>query len=280
MGVLMLVVLASVVLFHWTMNLPFVDAFYFVITTITTVGYGDFNFMNAPVALKLYGSLLMLCGAALLAMLFSISTDLVVSMRFRDVLTRGCCRLRGHIIIGLGNLGFRVLRELVRNGETVVAVERDVAGKYVDTARSLAPVVLGNGRTEETLQKAGLAGAKAILALTDDDIANLSIGLAAKRARSEVWSVLRVYDAALAEKMRTSLGVDSVLSVSAEAAGTFVGAALGPEVLHGFVLGEFLVVIFRHPAAAATPRGSTSSNELSLEAAGVGVRWYPLRKEA
>jgi voltage-gated potassium channel Kch len=263
MGGLLLIVLASVGLFHWTMNLSFVDALYFVVTIITTVGFGDYNFQAAPPALKLYGTLLMLCGAALLAMLFSIITDLVLSTRFRDVLARGCSRLQGHIIvIGLGNLGLRAVRELARSGETVIAVERDAGGKFVETARSLVPVMLGNARAEETLQKAGLAGAKAVLALTADDIANLSIGLAVKRARPDIWTVLRVYDAGLADKLRASLGVDAVLSVAAESAATFVGAALGPDVLHGFLLGGFLVVIHKQP-------GPT----------GIGVRHYRLRPE-
>jgi voltage-gated potassium channel Kch len=269
-----------VALFHWQMRLPFVDALYFVVTIITTVGFGDYNFQNAPPALKLYGTLLMLCGAAILALLFSIITDLVLSMRFRDVLARGCGRLQGHIIVaGLGNLGFRVVRELARNGETVVAVERDAGAKFVDTARSLAPVVLGNARAEETLQKAGLAGAKAVLALTDDDIANLSIGLAAKRARPDVWSVLRVFDASLADKLRASLGVDAVLSVSAEAAATFVGAALGPDVLHGFLLGDFLVVIFKRPLAPGPTPSPAARNEIPLTVGAIGARWYRLRQE-
>ena len=98
MGILCLVVLASVALFHWKMNLPFVDALYFVVTIITTVGFGDYNFQNASPFLKLYGVMLMLCGAAILATLFSIITDLVLSTRFRDVLARGCSRLQDHII--------------------------------------------------------------------------------------------------------------------------------------------------------------------------------------
>jgi Trk K+ transport system NAD-binding subunit len=279
LGILFLVVLTSVALFHWKLNLPFVDALYFVITIITTVGFGDYNFLNAPPALKLYGALLMLCGAALLALLFSIITDLVLSTRFRDLLARGCSQLEGHIIVvGLGNLGYRVLRELTRSGQMVVAIEREAGGKFVEAARSRAPVVLGNGRAEETLQKAGLAGAKAVLAVTDDDIANLSIGLAAKRARPEIGSVLRVFDARLAEKLRVSLGAHVVLSVSAEAAPTFVAAALGPHVLHGFLLGAWLVAIFQCPAAGPTP-AAAARNELALSSGGIGLRWRHLLQE-
>ena len=74
--------------------------------------------------------------------------------------------------------------------------------------------------------------------------------------------------------------MDAVLSVSAEAAATFVGAALGPDVLHGFLLGNFLVVIFKRttPVAGATS-APTAKNEMALSAGSIGARWYRLRQE-
>jgi voltage-gated potassium channel Kch len=293
---LSLVVVGSVALFHWALRLPFVDALYFVVTIITTVGFGDYNLQAASPALKLYGVLLMLSGAALLATLFSIVADLVLTVRLRDLASRGCSRLSNHIIVvGLGNVGFRVVRELVRSGETVVAVERDSGGKFVETARTLAPVVLGNARAEETLQHAGLAGARAVLAVTDDDIANLGIGLAAKRAGRGARAVLRVFDDSLAAKLRDTLGVDAVLSVAGESASTFVAAALRPDVIHGFRLGNHLVGIFQHKAGKAVapaahservllsrPSGSTrylpggAAAPIDAHADRVGACWFPL----
>ena len=118
------VVLVSIGVYHWALDLPLVDAFYFVVTTITTVGYGDYNLKDASPGMKLYGSFLMLCGAAIVAALFSIFADVLLSTRLRDVLARGRALAREHIIVvGLGNLGYRIVEDLVRRGETVVAVE-------------------------------------------------------------------------------------------------------------------------------------------------------------
>ena len=127
---------------------------------------------------------------------------------------------------GLGNVGFRLVQSLVEHGESVVAIERRHDGDFVQAAREWVPVVLGNAATEETLNKAGAAGAKVVIAATDDDLTNLSIGLAAKQARPDCRVVVRVFDSNLAEKMERELGVDAVLSMSAAAAPTFVGAAL------------------------------------------------------
>jgi Trk K+ transport system NAD-binding subunit len=239
------VVALSVVVFRFALDMKPVDAFYFVITTVTTTGYGDYNLLEAPPWLKLYGSFVMLCGAAIIALLFSIVTDLVLRTRFRDVIARGCARYEGHIIVaGLGNIGFRLVRELAHSGETVVAIECREDAEYLQAARELGPVVLGNAKMEETLRRAGAAGAKAIVAATDDDLANLSIALATQHACGGCHVVLRLFDAQLAEKMQRSLGVGAVLSVSAAAAPTFVGAALCPDTLQGVLLPDHLVLIF------------------------------------
>jgi Trk K+ transport system NAD-binding subunit len=244
------------------------------------VGYGDISLKDAPLAMKLYGSFLMLCGAAILAALFSILTDFILQTRLRDVMAADRARSTGHVIVaGLGKIGFRLVRDLVRNGQRVVAIERREEAEFVQSARELAPVVLGNAKAEETLLKAGAAGAKAVIAATDDDLANLSIALAAKRARADCRVVLRIFDSTLAEKMEQGLGVDAVLSVSAAAAPTFLGSVLCPDVLQGIVLCDHLVLVFHRtveagPPAAASSAASLGTNEAALLVKPLGASAY------
>jgi Trk K+ transport system NAD-binding subunit len=303
LSALTVVVLGSIAVFHFALGMSILDSVYFVVTIVSTTGFGDFNLMNAPVLVKIYGIFLMLCGAAVVATLFSIVSDLAMSTRFRDVLAKGCSGHRGHFILaGLGKIGLGVLRELVQNGERVVAIELNENTKYFESARSLAPVVLGNAKTEETLKKAGVAGAKAIIAVTDNDIANLSIGLRAQRLNPNVRTVLRIFDANLADKMRHSIKNQVVLSASSASSPTFVGASLMPGTLLGFEDHGYLMVLFRR---RLEPRGSdptvpkglfdgeafllyraTHSTEFSVfgsyknqpeEGEAIGVRWYRLK---
>lgn len=261
---LLFVTLISVALFHFLLKMPVVDSIYFALAIVTTTGFGDYNLMNAPPLMKLYGGFLMLCGAAVLATLFSIVSDMVTRTRFRDILARGSAKYQGHVIVvGLGNVGFRVLRELQHHGERVVAVERDEGNKFVPSARALASVVIGSGRTDEILLKAGIRGARALVAATDDDISNLGMGLIAKRLNPECRTVLRVFDPTLAEKMHGSVGAEAVLSVSGGAAPSFVGAALGEGVMTGFSLPDKLIVLFEPWNQAGPP----SVDGVSLEAA-------------
>jgi Trk K+ transport system NAD-binding subunit len=298
LAVLTAIVLASVVFFHVALGLAPVDALYFVVTTVTTTGYGDFNLMGAAWYVKVYGMLIMLSGAALFAVVVSIATDLVVRTRLADVLARGRSRRHGHIVVvGIGTVGYRVVRELKRRGESVVAIEHKEASEFVGPARSLATVVVGNARAEETQRRAGLAGAKAVVAVTDDDLTNLGIGLAAKLARRDCRVVLRIFDGALAETMQGHLDVAAVLSASALVAPTFVGAALYPETLSGFVVGDHLVVLFHRKSGAVSLAGCGAAEEHVLLvkrggeagpralAAGeqpqagdevLGARWFPL----
>jgi len=273
-------VVVSVAVFRVAVGISWVDAVYFVLSTVTTVGYGDYNLHDASPWMKLYGCLLMVCGVAMLAVIVSLATDLVLQTRLRDVIARGSARAKGHIIVaGLGNIGFRLVQSLLRSGEQVVAIERREDCEFVQTAREMVPVVVGNVKTEETLRKAGAAGAKALLAVTNDDIANLSIALAAKRARPDCRVVTRIFDSTLAEKMERTLGLDAVLSVSAAAAPTFVASIFCPGVLQGLVLCNHLVVIFHRTIGETSlgpgpPCGMLAENEAVLWAKPAGAETY------
>ena len=242
--VLLALVGVSVGVFHVALGLSPVDAYYFVITTLTTTGFGDINLQTARPLVKLYGTLVMISGGALFAVIFSMVTDLLLRTRFGDLLARGLVRQRDHVIVaGLGHTGFRVLRELSRLGESAVAIESCETADFLGPARTLAPVVVGNAGAAETLRRAGLAGAKTVLALTSDDLTNLSIALATKQACPKCRVVARVFDANLAAKMQRSLGIDAVISVAEASAPTFVGAALDPSVVRGLIVQDRLLLI-------------------------------------
>ncbi|HLV78972.1 MAG TPA: NAD-binding protein, partial [Chthonomonadaceae bacterium] len=174
--------LLSVFVFHYALRLNFVDALYFLVTTVTTVGYGDINVRDAPAALKLYSCLLMLLGSAALAILYSILTDFIVTARFRQLLGRQRIPQAGHfVVVGLGSVGYRLVEKLRRAGVSVVAIDRDAGGEFVEAVREQTPVILGDARLRSTLEQAGAARAHAVLAVTSDDAVNLSVGLETKQ---------------------------------------------------------------------------------------------------
>jgi len=134
-----------------------------------------------------------------------------------------------------------------------VAIEREANCRYLDPARAWGTAIVGNARLPETLRKAGVAGAKAVLATIDDDVANLGIGLAARNARSDSRVVLRLFDANLAEKLPTSLGVQAVLSVSKVAAPVMIASALNPNHVPGVQLGDHFLIFSKSQRAPTAP---------------------------
>jgi len=85
--------------------------------------------------------------------------------------------------------------------------------------------------------------AKAILAITEDDVFNLSVGLLAKQINPGIRSIIRVFDGYLAEKLKDRLRIDQVYSISAAAAPHFAAAVYEHNPATSFVWGDYLAWI-------------------------------------
>lgn len=180
---LFLVVFTSAILFSHALNLRYLDALYFVWTTVMTVGYGDISLKDAPDGIKLFGMALMLAGAAFIAVLFALLSDWVVGRRL-DVL-RGRTRVRdhGHVLIaGAGNLGLRVAELLAGCDRSIVVIERDADGRNAAVlSASGHHVIIADATREDILELAGFQRAGVLVAVTDSEAANLQIALHARR---------------------------------------------------------------------------------------------------
>jgi Trk K+ transport system NAD-binding subunit len=221
------------------------DAFYFTVETIGTVGYGDFYFRDQHWWLRLWAILLMVVGATLATVFFALLTNALVSRRLEESLGRR--RIGGvedHVVVvGLGSIGVRVVRELVAAGVEVVVLERDVDNRFRAELRSLhVPVVVGDATQQDTWRDLALDRAWAVAVVTASDLANLETGLAAKDLLGERWAqtpvVLRLFDRQLASTVCGSFGFRHVVSPAALAAPWFVGAALGLDVVDTFYVGD------------------------------------------
>lgn len=223
---LTLVILIGIATVRSSMHLSYLDSLYFIVTTITTTGYGDVSFLQAPVYAKLVGCFLMVSGAAMLALLFGIITDALLSRRFQGLLAGNHVRRHGHIVLaGNGNIASRIVQEILNEKKEVVAV--CPGGHASVSLRGLrVPVIEGDARLEAVLRHASIEHATAIIAVHDDDVVNLGIALLAKKLNPNLRTVVRVFDGELAEKLEHQLAMDRVMSVSAVSAPTFVAACL------------------------------------------------------
>jgi Trk K+ transport system NAD-binding subunit len=270
-GVLVLILSATgcllgigVLVFRFSLGLSWSDSVYFVLTTITTVGYGDINLRHAPVAVKLFGNLLMLSGAASLAAIFGIITDFLLRMRLQELLGRRKLRMRNHVVVcGLGNVGIRVLKQLHKLGQEVVAVEKDEDCKFLAEARAMkVPLVVGDIRLVSTLHQANITEAKALIAVSDEDLANLEAALNARSVNEGIHTVLRIFDQNLADKVQSGLGIEVAFSTSAVAAPAFAMAAVDPSVVGSFFVGETLMLNMKLTVQPGTELATMTAEKL------------------
>ena len=263
-------------------RISLLDAVYFTVETVTTVGYGDYSFRGEPAWLVVFAVVLMMAGALFVAVFFALVTNMLVSRRIEESLgLQKITALRGHVlVIGLGTVGLRVARQLHDAGRDVVVIEKSERNRHLGQLRALGiPVMLADATLPEVLASARLAAASAVAVLTSDDLANLETGLAVRDQLGPRWSAtpvaLRIFDPQLAHSVKETFGFRSVRSTAALAAPWFVGAALGLDVLSTFYAGDELLLVAR---LTVTPGGGLEG--LQMHELAARTRVLALRRAA
>jgi len=220
------VVVAAVVFFHVAEHLSWLNAAYFVIVTVATVGYGDVSLLNSGVVSKLAGIALILLSTVFIWMIFSLTVDNIIKRRVQRALGRKRYAHSGHVIVcGLGRLGTFIAEGLLQQGETVVIVEQNADVPAVDHCRALgADVYIGDARLPRVLQDVGVTRAKALYSVINDDVSNLEIGLNARSFDPQLRLVLRMFDESMSERIREHLDIHLTFSMTAIADDAFFNA--------------------------------------------------------
>ncbi len=170
---------------------------------------------------------------------------------------------RDHVVVcGLGKVGYRVVKELLRLGEEVVGIEKAGQSPFLAKLDQLGvPVLRGDARQREMLEKAGVRVASAIVACTQDDLTNLDIALDARELQPGIKVVMRMFDARLAERVRRGFGIHTAFSTSALAAPVFAAAATRAQIDHSFYVDDVLM-----NTARVTVRGGSALDGRTIAA--------------
>jgi Trk K+ transport system NAD-binding subunit len=149
------------------------------------------------------------------------------------------------IVVGLGNVGTRIVGQLHDLGVQVVCIDRDPHAQGVSMARRLGvPIVMGQASREETLRAAGIDTCQSLVSVTSADVVNLETALHARSLREDVRIVMRLFDDDLAERVERNLGGSIVSrSVSYLAAPSFAVAMLEHQVLRTIPVGRHVLLI-------------------------------------
>jgi Trk K+ transport system NAD-binding subunit len=247
MGILLLLLVVSALIFSIFQDLSPIDAIYFTVSTITTTGFGDISFIDAHPLLKAYGIFLMLLGAASLAIVYALITDVLVGARLSGATVTGAGHLTNHVVVcGLGNIGYRVVEKLAAMNVPVAACELDGNTRYLESVCEMGvPVIVADARVPQTLRQLGIERARCLVTAIDDDRANLQTALTARRLNPHLRVVLRIFDPDLASRVERSLEIEISRSPAALTAPALVAAAVGGHVLATIQVADQVVFIAR-----------------------------------
>ncbi|MGC1244952.1 MAG: NAD-binding protein, partial [Spirulinaceae cyanobacterium] len=235
-ALLVMILLATVTYVCVNFNTSIVDALYFSVGMITGAGGQEQVAEQAPDSIKLFTAIMMIVGAGVIGICYALINDFVLGSRLKQFWDAARIPHRNHYIVcGLGEIGMKIVHQLLKQGEEVVVIEKDHNNRFLHTTRSLGvPVIIEDSRIANTLKAANIAQAAAILAVTSDDMANVEIALCAKAITSRLTVVARNREPQFAESVQQVFGFDNVLCPTELATPSFVAAALGGQVLgHG-----------------------------------------------
>jgi Trk K+ transport system NAD-binding subunit len=211
--------------FHSVFGGKWLNAAFFVLTTMTTNGYGNLvPEHSAPVDL-VATMLLMLSGITLMGLFIAFGASGLTRVQWVRMQGLRRIRRRGHIVVcGAGSIGAGVIDLLLDIGRPLVVIEAKPDPALVERARAERfDLLTGDGSRDETLDLCNLGAAHSLIALTNVDTLNLEIALGARARNAELPIVLRIAQASFAASIARHFAFETTFSAEALAAPAFAG---------------------------------------------------------
>lgn len=265
-------------------DLSWLDALWWSIVTLTTIGYGDI-YPTTMAGRFLIAAPLMIFGIGLLGYVLSLAASALVEAKSRELAGMSEVSFRDHVVV----VNFPSLEKLERLLDEL-KLDSAFASKelvLVDEHLEVIPPALlrrgvhyirGNPTRDETLARASIDTASHAIILSkkpgdshSDDLA-LAVTLAIEARSGEVRTIAEVVDAGHEELMRKA-GCDSIVCSS-----RFEAHFLSNEVLHpGMqdVIEELLTVSGQQLHLVAADRGTFAAAATTARTSGhiaIGVR--------
>lgn len=203
----------------WYMDI--FHAFYFVSYMATTIGFGEipFEFTDAQrmwVLISLYGTVIGWIYA--LGTILSLLQDEAFQRALEErSFTRRVKGMREpfYLICGYGETGQTLVRTLTDRGQHAVVMDKDperINLLQLQNLRDYVPALHGDAERPHHLSEAGLAHKQCagVVAVTDDNAANLKVAITAKLLHKSVRVICRA-DSREIEANMDSFGTDHII---------------------------------------------------------------------
>lgn len=213
-GALIALVLVGVVGFHFLEGWSWFDGFYMVLTTITTIGYGEVHPLSHHG--RIFNTFIIVTGVGLVLLFFGGATQALLEFELQSVfgrrrMDREISRLSEHFILcGAGRVGRSAARELARKPLPFVVIDNDPAklARYSDEGWLS---LLGDATHAQVLRQANIEKARGLVASTTTDATNVYIILTARSLNPRLQIIARASEEE-AEKHLLTAGANRVVS--------------------------------------------------------------------
>ncbi|MER7273355.1 NAD-binding protein [Dactylosporangium sp. NPDC000244] len=203
---------------------------------------------------KVITTLLGLVNVALIPVITAAVVEAVVNARLALALGRLREPVSGHVVVvGLGNVGTRVMHAFVDLGVPVVVIDRNENARGAEAARSRGvPFIVGDASNVETLRAASVDTCRALVVVSTDDQANLEAALEGRTLKPDLRVILRLFDGRFADRVQRAFGITASRSVSFLAAPAFAAALLEREVIGTIPVGRRVLLLAEVPIVAGS----------------------------
>jgi voltage-gated potassium channel Kch len=238
------IVLIDTVMMALVLDHSLIDAFYRATKIIVTVGPNP-AIDEAPAWFKLFSSVSMLAALGFAAMVTAGIVERLLDRRLTTIVGRRMVPRRDHVVVvGLGQVGMRLCLLLRELRVPVVAIERDADNYNVSRARSYGvPVIIGDGGNRFLLDRLYLRRARALAAVTDDSLENISVVVSALGMHDGLRTVLRAGRGDVVNETRSLFRIGVVRDGHRIAGSLLAAAALGHDATDAFLHEHTLYLI-------------------------------------
>jgi Trk K+ transport system NAD-binding subunit len=223
------------------------------LTLLAALGGADAD-VHASTVEKVTQTMLTVVSIALIPVVTAAVVEAVVNARLAFALGRLPDAVSNHIVVvGLGNVGTRVIRQLHQRGLQVVGIDRTDHARGSALARELdVPVIIGDASREETLRAASVQTCRALVVLSTDDVVNLEAAINARVLNPGLRVVLRLFDGDFADRVERVFHINVSRSVSYLAAPAFAAAMLQRDVIGAIPVNREVLLIADVPVCAGS----------------------------
>lgn len=211
--IMCLIFLCGLFLFMQVEGWSFIESFYMMVITLSTVGFGEIHPLSETA--RFYVSIIILCGVSTFAYMVGSFSQMLVDGHLHKLLWRRKVQSRidklndHYIVCGYGRIGCVVVQEILKVSPNVVVVENDKA--LVEKLKLEGIMHLAGDATDDgLLVSAGIKRAKSIVTALTDEAANVYVTLTARQLNPKISIIARANNASHITRLEFA-GADKVV---------------------------------------------------------------------